>query len=171
MSTYEFQVRGADDQLHTYVGTTIPPDAGGVELALHIYALAGEPLGEALGGALAGLGGLGGLVEAYMTGGLRELANLSVSEVLGGVELPRVIATLAQGLTRLPPDVIMRLLAHTSRDGHPLRDRANFNTAYRANYIELAQAVAQVAQHNGFFTFGGTSSSAESAPGNTSPSS
>ena len=164
--SYTFTLPGADGEQHAYIGTPIPPAAGGTALALQIYALAGGPLGALLKGVLDSVGGIGGAMELFND--KKKLADLNVEELLGGVSRGELGNSLAASLVRLPPQVIQDLLAHTSRDGAPLKQPANYNAAYLANYVELALAAGLVAQHNGFFTSGATSSKNAPKPSDAS---
>jgi hypothetical protein len=166
MSQYTFELVGADGERHSYLGTPFPPAAGGTALALQIYALAGGPLGALLKGIIDGAGGIGGILE--MLDDKKRLADLNVEELISGVNMGDLGNSLAASLVRLPPQVLQDLLAHTSRDGSPLKQPANFNAAFTANYIELAQAAGLVALHNGFFTSGATSKKSAPKPSDDS---
>lgn len=167
MTEYTFQLMGADNALHSYIGTTLPPAAGGVKLALAIYSLAMAPSATLIKELVAAVGGLGELIDLFQHKGPKAIAKLVDELDLDGA-LKRFDAAsfgeaAAQSLSKLPPQLVMELLAHTSRDGSPLRQEANFNAAFRANYIELALAVMHVASENGFFTFGSTSPTSNGA--------
>jgi hypothetical protein len=151
--SYTFTLPGADGEQHAY---------GGTALGLQIYALAGGALGSLLKGLLDSAGGLGGVMELF--GGDKKLGDIDLDALLGGLDMGELGAALAGSLVRLPPRVLQDLLAHTSRDGAPLKQEAHYNTAYRANYPELMQAAALVAYHNGFFSFGAMPASKKAAP-------
>lgn len=158
---YTFMLSGADGEQHEYIGTPIPPAAGGTALALQIYALSGGALGAMLKGLMDSMGGLGGLIERFNGAGI---ADLNIEELLGDLDLGALGDALASSLSKLPPRALQDLLAHTSRDGKPLRQELNFNAAYRGNYPELLIAVATVAYHNGFFTSGAMPAIKKAAP-------
>lgn len=166
MSQYTFTLSGADGEQHEYVGTPIPPAAGGTALALQIYALSGGALGNLFKGLLDSLGGLGGLIE--LVGDKEKLKNLDVDELLGKLNLSELGAALASSLGSLQPRVLHDLLAHTSRDGKPLKQEAHINAAYVGNYLEMMTAAALVANHNGFFTSGRTFSKTAQKPSDAS---
>ena len=161
MSQYTFELTGADGERHSYLGTPIPPAAGGTALALQIYALSGGALGALLKGLLDSLGGLGGLIERFNG---KSVADLNLEELLGDLDLGALGDALASSLSKLPPRVLQDLLAHTSRDGKPLKQEVNFNASYRGNYPELLCAAGLIAHHNGFFTSGAMPAIKKAAP-------
>ena len=169
MNEYNFQIMGADGQLHSYIGTTLPPAAGGVKLALAIYSLAMAPGATLLKQLVAAVGGLGELVDLFQQRGPVAIAKLVDELDLDGAlerfDAAQLGEAAAQSIAKLSPALVHELLAHTSRDGMPLKTQANFDNAYRANYLELALAAATVAKENGFFTFGSTSQTSSGATG------
>lgn len=158
---YTFMLSGADGEQHEYIGTPLPPAAGGTALALQIYALSGGALGALLKGLMESSGGLGGLIERF---GGAKTADLHIEQLLGDLDLGALGDALASSLSKLPPRVLQDLLAHTSRDGKPLKQESNFNAAYRGNYPELLIAAGLIAHHNGFFTSGAMPAIKKAAP-------
>lgn len=167
MTEYNFQLMGADGKLHSYLGTTLPPAGGGVKLALAIYSLALPSGGVLIKELIAAVGGLGELIDMFQAKGAKAIAKLvdelDLDSAVKRFDAAALGEAASQSLSKLPPALVQELLAHTSRDGSPLKQEANFNAAFRANYIELALAVAMVASENGFFTSGSTSQTSSGA--------
>lgn len=109
---------------HVYVWTAHPATEGlPISLRLTSSALVGVARGF---GAAAGSGSMG--------------------EALGSV------ADAVASLLAAPdaPDLIRRILAHTTRDGEPLSRPDVFASAFSANYGDLYEVLVEVAAGNGF---------------------
>lgn len=115
---------------HTYVWTAHPaPEGLPISLRLTSSALVGAARGF---GAAAGAG--------------------SMADALGSA------ADAVASLLAAPdaPDLIRRILAHTTRDGEPLSRADVFASAFSANYGDLYEVLVEVAAGNGFLPARGT---------------
>lgn len=128
--------------LHSFTLTDALGNEHSYEVALH-PATQGEPimwalvaLGvEPIAAALAKVDGAGGLLDLN----------------LGDLNLTGSADALAKAIARADlPDLRQRILAHTTRDGRPLKDRPHFDAAYQGNYGELARALWEVVKLNRF---------------------
>ena len=115
-------------QSHAYL--VLPhPAAEGMKLASRLFALVGSPFGKLLDS---------------LTSGSEE-----VEIDFGGISGELAQAVLSADL----PQMVRDLLRHTHRDGVDLADPVMIDVAYSANYGELAEALAEVVEANGFVRF------------------
>lgn len=115
-------------QSHAYL--VLPhPAAEGLKLASRLFALVGSPFGKLLDS---------------LTSGSEE------TEIdFGGISGELAQAVLSADL----PQLVRDLLRHTHRDGVDLAEPVMIDVAYSANYGELAEALAEVVEVNGFVRF------------------
>jgi len=105
------------------------PASEGLRLASRLFALIGAPFGR--------------IVDAVVAGG--EDAEFNI----GGASGELAQAVLSADL----PQLVKDLLRHVSRDGVDLGNAVMIDVAYSANYGELAEALAEVVEVNGFVRF------------------
>jgi hypothetical protein len=148
---HTFTLQDRDGQPHTYT-VQLHRGSEGAPLALQLLALVVEPVAAGAGPVIVqGLGNTKGKGAAAVA----ELA--SDPQLLEALDIPQLSAGVRQALLGLRPAVMYQLLRYTNRDGRPLTSAdgrqasALFDQAYAANYVELARALWEVCQANGFF--------------------
>lgn len=112
-------------------------------------------------------------VGAYLTPILAELfgdeldTDDSAADALAkarGFDMQKIGGHVAAALKDLDPRLIKEMFRNTIRDGIPLESDAAFNNAYRGDYIEMARAIAHIAEVNGWIPFGDILGTTESQP-------
>jgi len=142
---YQFEIEGGDGKPHAYLVQLHGVDEGQA-IVFALIAVGGEPLGALLQGAAGKL-----IAEG---GGLAELLEKDVTELLSGIDFAAVGRDLSLAVARSDmPGLVNLILKNTHRDGRPLRDSNERNAAYRGNYGEMLRAVWQVISANRFLPF------------------
>lgn len=128
----------------------------GIRLGIRLLAVlgpaAGRFLGETLGGASAQQATKAAVEaepddneQAKKTGLDADISPETIAKIADSL-VERLVAADCPGLVR-------EVLANVTRDDKPLDNPANFETAYQANYGELAEALAWAIRQNGFHRF------------------
>jgi hypothetical protein len=171
---HSFQLSDARGGLHDYV-VTEHPAGDGMGIMYGLLELGAPTVLGLAGAALKSEDLLGAVLDA-VGGGERDFGVSDLGRALSGLDLSTVGPELARALgTGRAPALTRQVLAHTLRDGKRLRDDAQFNMAYQANYAELLTAVWRVCTINRFFpvpsTLLGDSSGSpkKASPPETSP--
>lgn len=162
--TRPFTLKDAEGETHEYECTRHKGDKG-LPLASQIAALLVGPVITSLGplalGAFGSMTGGGKITKAGMM-----VAILTDPKVRAGMDFAALSEAAKAAITGLPPETIYRILEYTNRDGKALVNGSTptqaFNVGYAGNYMELGQAVFEVAKHNGFFPALGTFANAAS---------
>jgi hypothetical protein len=115
-------------QPHSYL-IGAHPASEGLRLASRLFALVGAPFGK--------------LLDVLVSSG--EEADVD----LGGISSQLSRALLEADM----PALVKDLLRYTHRDGVDLANGVMLDTIYQANYGELADALAEVVEVNGFARF------------------
>jgi hypothetical protein len=132
-----FTLEGADGEKHTY-DVALHPGLEGSQIALRLYTMAGEPLGE--------------LVQTFAQSDDLDGED-DAGELLSEVDMSSVVSNIRDAIMSLDSEAfLLEVLKYTDRDGQPLKKEINFDEAYRGNYGELWQAVWKVIEANGFLT-------------------
>jgi len=148
---HRFTLTDADGQGHSYVLTAIEPEEG-VRMMFELWGLACGPLGEAVGSAVKNAQALFD-GDKSLTSVLDDPAAMTALwDVIRGVNFGAIGQDVQRAFLRPNMDDLVRRLMHlVHRDGRPMRDRAAFSDAYKANYWELMQGVWEVIRANRFF--------------------
>jgi len=148
---HQFQVSGADGQLHSYVVTEHPAGEG-MEIMYSLLGLGAPTVLGLAGAALQSEEMLRSILKAVGGADLeRSSGDLSaLGKLVADLDLEKLGAELSRALgTGKAPELTRRVLAKAFRDGKPLV--SHFDIAYQANYGELLQAVWKVCTINRFF--------------------
>jgi hypothetical protein len=166
---FTFTVEDADGDLHDYRvkkphdPIANGPGISGLRLVRGVIRAAGGPISKVLNS------NVGALVKFVIEQGSQGKA-MSPDEILSAVggdddetlsdldlDLPGAFEAFCDALDQLDADDLLpKIFVHTTRDGSKLSDQAVFNSAYRANYFEMARAAFKVCRYNGFFGSLGT---------------
>jgi hypothetical protein len=105
------------------------PASEGLRLATRLFALIGAPIGK--------------LLESVADKGLDT-----------NIDLGSVVSELAQAIVAEDaPALVKDLFKYTHRNGVDLSNQAMLDSAFQANYGELAEALAKIIEVNGFIRF------------------
>lgn len=139
MQTETFELEGEDGEMHSYK-VDLHPGSKGARLAIKLYSLAGEPIGE--------------LIQTYMKVENIDLdSENGAQRLLSEVDFSDVAKHVRAALTKLDTDeLIDDVFCYTRRDGQDLSKRTYFDQAYRGNYGELFRAAWKIVQANGFLS-------------------
>lgn len=128
MEPHKLTIDDDQGQPHNYL-IGAHPASEGLRLASRLFALVGAPFGQ--------------LLDVLVSRG--EEADVD----LGGISSDLARALLEADMPALTRD----LLRYTHRDGVDLGNAVLIDAAYQANYGELAEALAEVVEANGFARF------------------
>lgn len=163
----EFTAKCRKGITHNYEITPLDVDVQ-IEIALAVAPILGGPLGSFIGSMVQNIGPQLEAMAAEGAGSLMdiELAGWAdLAKVFGQIEWSTVGAELGDGVSKLKPKLIRRVLAQCSRDGKPLSHKANFDNAYERNPYEMWMAMRHVLVIEGFVDFGFTSTNAGTSEG------
>ncbi len=145
-----FALEDAKGVEHKYMVTEHGVEDG-QQILWTLIAMGGEPLGgvmqTAAGRWLAEGGSLGELLDDDSEEG-------GAAAMLAEVDWAAVGRQISTAVARTNmPGLVSQILRHTTRDGKPLAKKEVYNAAYRANYLEMLQAVGSVLQKNNLIPF------------------
>lgn len=91
--------------------------------------------------------------KAIRSGDVKAALGIDFASLFDGLDLAELGKTLENSiLDRVDMSKLGRqILLHTTRDGKPLDNDLNYDSAYRGNYLERLQATIRAAKINGFF--------------------
>jgi len=159
-----FTLIDSDGESHEYTVTQHGGAEGG-SLARYVGALLVQPFITGLGPMLPTIIESAGGLDAAMSAGADGLlsAVMDSTEAMESVDLMALSKGVQAALTGLPDSKLYQILKYTNRDGKPLtkggKASRTYNKGYARNYTELARAIYEVCQYNGFFPGIGTSDS------------
>lgn len=144
---HTFALTDHDDVEHVYMVTLHGTDSG-QRILWTLIGLGGEPLGAMMQSA----------VGRWLASGadLSELLDKpdGAAEMFAEVDWAAVGLQVSTAVARADmPGLVALILRHTMRDGKYLADKAAFNAAYQANYLEMLKAVGAVLQANHLVPF------------------
>lgn len=137
MDPVQFQLEGADGQLHDYE-VTPHKTSEGTELMLRVLALAAEPLGR--------------LLDASLKRGDISMDD-DLGETLRGLDLSQIGGDVKAALLSLDAETLKQFFSRVKRDDKVLRLGTAYDDAYQGNWTEWVQALKEIVQANGFVPF------------------
>jgi hypothetical protein len=160
--THTFQLPDASGDLHQYLVIEHPAGEG-MAVMYELLAM-GSPTVLSLAAAALKSEDLIRSVVGAVSGDEAGLEMAELGKMLAGLDLSSVGPAIERALgTGKAPELTRQVLAHTFRDGKPLKG-TGLDLAYQANYGELLQAVWRVCSINRFFPVPSTSSTSPDAP-------
>lgn len=139
----QFQLEGSDGETHEY-RVNLHPASDGARIAIKLYSLAGEPIGE--------------LIQTYVKSeGLDLDSEDGAQAIMAELDFAEVAGHVREALVRLDTDDLLKsLFQNVKRDGEDMANRTYFDQAYRGNYGEMFKAAWRVIKVNGFLHSFGT---------------
>lgn len=148
-SKREIELTDEDGSEHTYVMIQFGAIEG-IELAPLVIECLAEPIGNAI---QAFMGSRGFMPETQPEETAGDVPESGLSGVLDAdfdaTLAGKAVAELARKIAKAGgAKFMLRLFAHTMRDGKKLADKTNFDQAYQGNYLELMRAIGWVVVEN-----------------------
>lgn len=166
----DFTLQDAHGQPHRYL-LTLHGGLAGRRIVFRLISLLGASAGELIGSLLKAepvAAALGKLVavgperrDAVVAGALAELLDGDLGALLGSLRTGDAGSRLAAAASELAAEddrLVDELVRYAVRDDRPLSNPAEFDRAFRGNYVELLALLWRVVSENRFFPAPSTSS-------------
>jgi hypothetical protein len=148
----EFTLADSWGETHRYMMTQHPPTEG-VVIAMSLASMVSEPI----------LNLLASMITGTKSGKLKDLLDADVGAMLGSIEAAQIGPSVSKALASSEAQRMVQvdLVRYVARDGKPLDNETNFDTAFKGNYLELFKLALEVAKRNRFLPLDAISKSAK----------